>query len=203
MLSTLSGGALAQADTTGLAGWVVQGDVVARSGSLLLTTAYAAPGDPDQPDNLSGQDTVDIALIEAAAGLAAYALDLQEPDYAVEGSLVTQSFAVAAGDVLRFDWTFSTREDLFLDHAFAVIDGQVYTLATTAAPGAALQSFSHRYTQAGWTTLSLGVVDTGDVLGVSTLGVANLGVTAVPEPGTWALWLTGLAGLGALARRRR
>lgn len=28
-------------------------------------------------------------------------------------------------------------------------------------------------------------------------------VTSVPEPGTWALWLGGLAALGALARRRR
>lgn len=28
-------------------------------------------------------------------------------------------------------------------------------------------------------------------------------VTVVPEPGTWALWLAGLAGVGAVARRRR
>jgi len=29
----------------------------------------------------------------------------------------------------------------------------------------------------------------------------TLGVTAVPEPGSWAMWLLGLAGLGVAARR--
>jgi hypothetical protein len=34
-------------------------------------------------------------------------------------------------------------------------------------------------------------------------GLQGLALTAVPEPGTWALLATGLAGLGAAARRRR
>jgi hypothetical protein len=34
-----------------------------------------------------------------------------------------------------------------------------------------------------------------------TAGV--LKVSAVPEPGTWALWMAGVACMGALARRRR
>lgn len=40
----------------------------------------------------------------------------------------------------------------------------------------------------------------GDVGGTSLQGLA---LTPVPEPGTWALMLTGLAGLGVVARRRR
>ena len=40
-----------------------------------------------------------------------------------------------------------------------------------------------------------------DFAQLSSTGV--VGITAVPEPGTWALWLGGLAVLGASAARRR
>jgi hypothetical protein len=202
-LALLAGGAQAQVGTGSLAGWTVLGDVVAQAGSLVLTTAYAETGDADQPFNLSGNSAVDIPVIEAAAGLPAYALDLPEPEYAREGSLVRQSFAVAAGDVLRFSFSFSTLEDLFQDHAFVVLNGQVFTLATRSYPGLPNAVFEYTFASAGTATLSIGVVDTGDYYGVSTLAIGDLGVTAVPEPATWALWLGGLALLGAAARRRR
>lgn len=194
-------GAQAQADTGSLAGWNTLGDVVAQDGKLLLTTAYL-DGFTDQPLNLSGQSAADIGLVEAGAGLPAYGLDLEEPDFGTEGSLVSQSFAVAAGDVLRFSWNFATVEDMFLDHAFAVINGQRFTLATTAAPGAGTQVFEYSFASAGTATLALGVIDTGDFIGVSTLTVGTLSVTAVPEPASWALWLGGL-GLAGAARFTR
>ena len=34
-------------------------------------------------------------------------------------------------------------------------------------------------------------------------GSFELAVTLVPEPGTWALWLGGLAAMGVVRRRRR
>jgi hypothetical protein len=40
----------------------------------------------------------------------------------------------------------------------------------------------------------------GDAAGVA--GFDNVTITAVPEPGTWALLAVGLAGVGALVRRR-
>ena len=101
-LALLAGSTHAQVGTGSLTGWAVLGDVVTQSGAIVLTSAYAEAGDADQPFNLSGTSAADIALVEAGAGLAAYALDLPEPEYGREGSLATQSFAVAAGDRLAF-----------------------------------------------------------------------------------------------------
>ncbi len=44
---------------------------------------------------------------------------------------------------------------------------------------------------------------TGTVVGSGVVSLSPVPLAAVPEPGTWALMATGLAGLGAAARRRR
>lgn len=191
----------AQAGTGSLAGWSTLGDVVSLAGALQLSTAYLGV-EGDEPHNLSGDSAVDIVLVEAGASLPPYALDLPEPEYAREGSLASQTFDVAAGDTLRFEWSFSTVEDLFQDHAFVVLNGQALTLATRSQPGAGQTAWTHTFAGAGPVTLALGIVNTGDYLGVSTLAVSNLSLTPVPEPATLALWLAGLGLLGGAARRR-
>ena len=109
--------------------------------------------------------------------------------------------------MLGFDWSFATRDDLFFDHAFVVIDGRLTTLATTAKPGGRLQNFGYTFAQAGQVTLAFGVVDTDDFNGVSSLSIGNLQLGAVaapvPEPSTWALFGAGLGVLGWFARRPR
>jgi hypothetical protein len=188
----------AVAGTDSLAGWTVLGDAVSAGGAITLTTAFALPGDPDAPFNLSGTGAVGIAEVEAAAGLPAFALDLSDTELGTEGSLVTQSFAANAGDTLSFGWRFSTLEDTFEDHAFAVLNGQLITLATFSMPAAAPQPFSIVLPKGGTVTLAFGVVDTTDFIGVSTLSISDLVLTPVPEPA--AAWLL-LAGLGLLAAR--
>lgn len=194
-----SSAAPAQADTHSLDGWAVTGDAAAAGGALTLSTAYVdGSGLYDEPGNLSGQGAAYIDVVEAAAGVEVYALDLSEVDYAFEGSVVSASFTLLAGQTLSFDWQFSTLETDFEDHAFVAVDGAVNTLATRSAPGAG--SFS-TVSGGGPLMLAIGVVDTVDYLGVSTLRISNLQISPVPEPGTLALWLAGIGVLGAWRRR--
>ena len=202
LLAALGGNAHAQVSTTTLVGWDVLGDAVSQNGAITVTTAFL-DGAGDEAHNLSGKSAEYISDVEAAAGIAPLALDLPVDHFGTEGSVVSQSFMAAAGETLSFDWSFATFETKYLDHAFVVIDGQLFTLATTAQPGASLQSFSYSFAQGGPATLAFGVIDTDDVDGVSSLRISNLQlVTApVPEPQTYALMLAGLGVLAGVARR--
>ncbi|MBC7939721.1 MAG: PEP-CTERM sorting domain-containing protein [Chitinophagaceae bacterium] len=206
LFTLLAGGAHAQANTGSLAGWQAFGDASAAGGAIRLTTAFL-DGGSDQPFNLSGTSAVDIGVIEAAAGLPTYGLDFPEPNYGTEGSLVTQTFAVPAWTQFSIMWSFDSVETVFLDRAFIVINGRVTTLDTTF-PNITSTPFVQTFQTATTVTLALGVIDTGDYLGVSTLTIsdlrlAQLQIPEIPEPSTYALWLGGLAMVGAAARRRR
>lgn len=195
--------ALAAAAGSAQAQWALTGDatVNAATGTIVLTTAYT--DGEDAPFNVSGSPAAWIDQLEPAAGVPYQALDLpDEPAY--EGSVATQSFQVQAGQTLNFFYQFSTEETRFQDLAFLVINGTVLPLARAGAglPPQGLP-YSFLISGTGTMTVGFGVVDTGDVNGVSRLTVSQIAIAPVPEPATWALALAGAAGLGALRRRRR
>jgi len=198
-MALLASVAQAEISTTTLTGWTTFGDVVSQAGAISLTTANA----DFELGNLSGTSALYISHIADAAGVYGDVLNPPGSEYGLEGSLVTQSFSVAAGQTLSFDWSFSSTDAYYLDHAFAIINGQVFTLATSSQPGGASQSFLHSFSQAGTVSLAFGVIDTEDFEGVSTLSISNLQVSAVPEPSTYALLLAGLGVVAVGARRRQ
>lgn len=199
LLKTLPALVLATAAAQAHADWTLLGDAVVGGGMLTMTTAFN--GDSDAPFNISGNSAVWIDTLEAAAGVPFHTLDLpDEPAY--EGSLVTQTFTVQAGDRLSFFYWMETEETLFLDRAFLIIDHTtVFTLATRGTNPPLGSGFQFTFPTSGTVDVSFGVVDTGDFNGVSRLTVTQLAITPVPEPATWALWLAGAAGLRRLRQR--
>jgi MYXO-CTERM domain-containing protein len=109
-----------------------------------------------------------------------------------------QQMAVAAnGDILVAG--FSSNNVVRLDAASGAVLG---TFAAAGARGVAQLANGNVL----WTSAA-GASIYDVALGTSTLvytgGGRHLGlISAIPEPGTWALWLAGLAGLTAWQRRR-
>lgn len=206
----------------GLNGWTAIGDVIATGApSAVLTTAFADGADDAINLNLSGTSAVlanQAGGLEELAGLGFGALDFNG-QLAFEGSALTQSFFVNAGDVLSFDFSFLTNEDSLAsvfnnDGAFVSING-VGTLLSSAVSATAVNgqgpfsfgsngSFSFTFTQSGTVNLAIGVFDANDSAVSSTLSVSNMNVTpAVPEPTSVALVLAGLAVATVVQRRTR
>ena len=186
----------ALAQSADLQTWTVAGDVVLdNAGTARLTTAYF-----DEAPLSAGAallfDALETALSLPAGSLAA---DM------IEGSGLQLSFAAVAGTTLQFDWRLSTEnfDPAQADRAFVLIDGGLLAPLGTVAADAVSGHFSHSFTGAGTQALAivLMAVATADL--VSTLAVSNFSVSAVLEPGSWALLLAGLGVAGAAGTKRR
>jgi hypothetical protein len=205
--------------SAGLVGWNTAGNIGVDAAS-----AYGAPpagfsrqaimGTADTTSFLFGGSVAGAAALEAFAGLPAGALS---GIGGLVGSGLSQTVSTAAGEAIAFSWKFMSNEPQNSpanDMAFMVLDGVLTTLTTvqTAAfVGSSLSpmldetayaSFSTGPLAAGSHTLAFGVIDIPDSLGASALAVTGVNIAAVPEPGSWALMLGGIAALGSLVRRR-
>ena len=209
-------------------GWSVSGDVSAPSdNTLLLTTAFDASDDADG-SAVVGSGAIAAQQprgVEELAGLSIGALDTTVDDVlqqALEGSVISRTLWVRAGDTLSFRWQLLSNEDPIAglpDLAFATIGGRLFELGT---PGIAdFQGFGGFQRGSGWlifthtftddagplalnnVELALGVVDRGDTSTSTGLAIQSVTVTPIPEPATWGLGLSGMLACGTLGWLRR
>lgn len=188
----------AQAQISDLRLWTTAGDVLVVGGGsrALLSTAWL----DEAPQSASGALLFD--ELEPALGLPPGSL----PAETIEGSGLQHVFTSAESVTLSFDWQLSTSgfNANQADRAFVLVDGSTLVELGTVAAVPLAGRFSHQFAAGANHALAILVMDVNTADGVSILSLGNLSVisTPVPEPGQWALLLAGLAGVGALGRRR-
>jgi hypothetical protein len=99
------------------------------------------------------------------------------PNYAVDGSAITDITSANAGDILSFNWSFSTSDN---DAAFATISDNSNPANNTVFFLTGSSPFSYTFTTTGSYTVGIGVVDVGDGTGVSTLTASNPNFQTIP-----------------------
>jgi len=168
---------------------------------------------------LGSSSAASVGPLQTALGLAPGALDTLkiggDTGSVVFGSAIQQSFTANAGDQLHFNWNFlsdETGNHAGNDFAFVLLDGSLQRIANTFTPSGptstvftnetGYQAFSMLIPSSGAHTVAFGVVDVSDALGASAVLIDNVGVTAVPEPGSVVLMLAGLAMVAGVVRTR-
>ncbi len=190
----------AQALSADLLTWTRAGDVLigALSTSASLSTAADASGELP----LSGQSALLYFDLEPALGIAAGTLAADT----YEGSGMSQSFVLAGPTTVSFDWVLASGDAFdagFADRGFVVVDGSTLLPLGELSASAVGGSFSITFSVPGNHSLAIGLMDVNDTAGLTTLSISAFNVSAVPEPGSWALMLAGAVVLGAATRRRR
>jgi hypothetical protein len=182
------------------------------SGGWVLTNNSAPKGSTDW---FQGSSAV---VLPAQAGspdsFAASNFNAALPGGTIENWLITPVFSTAAAGSVIFWVQGADDGNAFTDHiAYGFSSGSSTTTDfTMSGPNAVLQGVWTQITvsfnsngpgsTARFAIEYLGDADSSDYIGIDTLSVTT-GVSAVPEPSTWAMMILGFAGLGFMAYRRR
>lgn len=177
--------------------WAPLGDALVTSTTAKLSTAFF----DENPVSGPLASALDIGALEPLLMATPGTLGAN----AYEGSALMQNFVFTRRTRIAFNWTLGTDnfDPNFADLAFALVDGTLLLSLANARSADVSGLFSYTF-GAGNHMLAFGIVDIGDYVGVSTLAVSGVHVTAaaIPEPGALPLLLLGLGSLGLIRRRR-
>jgi hypothetical protein len=122
-------------------------------------------------------------------------------------SSMSQQFATNVGEMYNLSFYYSNRTNTSTGTNGLSFSAGSLSSVMTAVPGEndsgnnQWQLYSTTFTAtSALTTLQFNALGTSDSFGTS---LDNVTVTAVPEPGTYAMMFTGLAAMGFFVRRRR
>jgi hypothetical protein len=198
-------------ETGTVSGWTVAGSAAAKTSAIGVTPPA---GTYMGYIETTGNFTALAPAVIGSLGVPGSQISAFGTGAPTNGTGMSQSVTVAAGDQLTFDWNFVTDElnedPIYNDFAFFTISGSAYLLASrngstydTASPPPgfdgqtdwAIQTYT--FPAAGTYTVGFGVFNVGDAGHNSALLLDSI---AVPEPATVALLPLGII---ALLRRRR
>lgn len=131
------------------------------------------------------------------------------PDYPLV--TLTQSFSISERGLFRGLAAFSSGDYApYNDFAYIKVTGVSGSYTVFSTDVLTVGDYGRtpwrgfgKVLEAGDYTIEAGIANVGDNMQTSFLLLDDFRVTAVPEPATWALMLSGFFGLGAVLRRRR
>jgi hypothetical protein len=196
-------------ETGDLSGWTVAGSAAAYTSSLGVTPPQ---GIYQGYIETTGNYTDYAPAVLSSLGVSGSTITGFGAGTPVNGTGISQSITVSAGDVLTFDWNFVTDEltepTMYNDFGFFTVDGSAYLLASrnsstydTVSPPAGFEgqtdwaTQSYTFSAAGTYQVGFGVFNVGDAGYDSALLLDSV---EVPEPTS-----LGLLAVGAMIMLRR
>jgi hypothetical protein len=201
-------------ETGTLSGWTVAGLATAQTSSIGVTPpAGTYQGDIETTGNL----TALAPAIVASLGVPGSQIAAFGAGTPVNGTGISQSVTVSAGDVLTFNWNFVTDElselPMYNDFGFFTISGSAFLLASrnsstfdTVSPPVGYEGQTDWATQtyafptAGTYTIGFAVFNVGDAGHDSALLLDSIAIPT-PEPAMIGLLPLSLAAMRRVRRR--